>query len=73
MGGNFCTALKPTGNLLTSPRVLRCASCILWFTTKIYRTINEVGNVSRVQHFRSFRSLVVTNPHPANVENRVSS
>lgn len=53
MGGNLCTALKPTENLLTSPRVMRSASCIVWFTTKIYRRINKVGNVS------SSRSVIV--------------
>jgi hypothetical protein len=59
MGGNFCTALKPTENLLTSPRELLSASCIVWFTTKIYRRINKVRNASSVQHFWSFRSVIV--------------
>jgi hypothetical protein len=51
MGGNFCTVPKPMENLLTSPRVLRSASWIVWFTTKIYRRINKVANASSVQPF----------------------
>jgi hypothetical protein len=59
MGGNFCTVPKPIENLLTSPRVLRSASWIVWFTTKIYRRINKVANASSVQQFWSLRSVIV--------------
>lgn len=55
----FCTALKPTENLLTSPRVFRSASCIVWFTMKIYRRINKVGNASSAQNFWRFRLVIV--------------
>jgi len=55
----FVLLLSPRKNLLTSPRVLRSASCIVWFTTKIYRRINKVRNASSVQHFWRFRSVIV--------------